>query len=111
MPEAGFEPTRRCRRTLAKGVRLPVPPFGHVRENGEAEKTRLQVTPRSHGATIAFRVTKVIIRLLQRAAILFCLGDLSSREDGTAATPNQTLQQTGDEVKLALLALISITRS
>src|SRR5471032_1315719 len=49
VPEAGFEPARRCRHTPARCARLPVSPLGHVRENGETKKTHWQVTPRSHG--------------------------------------------------------------
>ena len=69
MPEAGFEPAHRCRYTPAKCTRLPVPPFGHVRENGEPEQTHPQVTSRSHGVTIALRVRKVIIVLFRSLTI------------------------------------------
>ncbi len=34
VPEAGFEPARCFQHGPAKFVRLPVPPFGHVHENG-----------------------------------------------------------------------------
>src|ERR1043166_5302035 len=35
VPEVGFEPTRPFGHVLAIHMRLPVPPFGHVHENGE----------------------------------------------------------------------------
>lgn len=38
VPEAGLEPARRFRHTLDRCTRLPISPFGHVRENGETEK-------------------------------------------------------------------------
>ena len=64
VPEAGFEPARRCRRHLAKKARLPVPPFGHVHENGAAEKRSPQDSSRSLDPMVASRArTNVTDRL------------------------------------------------
>src|ERR1035437_780479 len=71
---ARAQPARRCRHTPAKCTRLPVPPFGQVRENGEAEQTPSQVTSRSHGAMIACRASKIVIRRVPFASIRCRLG-------------------------------------
>ena len=52
VPEVGFEPTCRFRHTIARCARLPVPPFGHVRENVRNRVRPQQITSRSLVGTI-----------------------------------------------------------
>jgi hypothetical protein len=68
VPEAGFEPARRCRHKLAMNARLPVPPFGHVRENGESEKRSSQVTSRSPDSMVAPNRRNAVINRLRASS-------------------------------------------